>query len=167
MKKLIRYLLFVKRVEYEYPYSERNLDNTIGKIVDSKYFDFKVSLLGKIVSNEQFELWEKWNFGLGARGFWHYSRGNAYFVGTKIIQSNRVLIEGMVFPNPFKLVTTYIALVVLALVLYFTDFSEATLHNSKFTFLIIVVIFLQVILSGYFTYRLRRKVEKQLELIRL
>lgn len=164
MKKVIRFILFVKRKIYIYPYSEKNLDNDLTQIAYDKYFNLKNDLRCKIVNNLQFDIWEKWNYGIGTRGLFHMSSGNAYFSGTKIFRDGRMIIEGLIFPNPFGTIISYMGIFILLLSLLFHDYSEISLNDFKFQIIFLSILIGMIFISIYFRKRVERKVEEILNL---
>ena len=164
MKTLIRSILFVKRKVYIYPFSERNLDNELEKIANDKYFSLTNDLRCTIVNTTQFDIWEKWNYGIGPHGFFHMSNGHAYFSGTKISITEETIIEALIFPNPFGTIGAYIGALILTLSFVFHDYTELSLNNFKYQLIFTPVVAGIMVLSILFRKRIERKVEERLKL---
>jgi len=164
MKSIIRSILFVRRKVYIYPFSERNLDNELEKIDNSKYFSLTNDLRCKIVNATQFDIWEKWNYGIGTRGFLHMSNGNAYFSGTKISNKEETIIEALIFPNPFGTIVAYTGAFILILSFVFHDYADISLKNIKFQLIFTPVVAGMMLLLFFSRKRIQRKVEEKLNL---
>lgn len=167
MKKVIRSLLFVKHNFYSYPYTQRNLDKDLVKIANARYFDLQNDLRCKVINDNQFDIWEKWNFGIGTRSFFYMGNANAYFSGTTIKEGDSIIVEGLVFPNPLGTITTYLVVFALVATLFFIDYSDASFYSWKLTAILSIVVLASIITSLFFRKRIERKVMKTLDLTAL
>jgi len=164
MKKTLRSLLFVKRRFYSYPYTRINLENDLNKIADVDYFKIQNDLRCKVINNNQFDIWEEWNFGVGTRSFFQMGNANAYFSGTIIKQADNIIIEGLSFPNPFGAIITYFALLPLLITLLFIDYSNTSFNGWKLPTVLLMIAFVSIATSLFFRKRIENKVINTLNL---
>lgn len=164
MKKTLRSLLFVKRRFYSYPYTRTNLENDLNKIADADYFNFQNDLRCKVVNNNQFDIWEKWNFGVGTRSFFEMGNANAYFSGTVIKRTDDIIIEGLSFPNPFGVIVTYLTIPPLLITLFFIDYSDTSFDGWKLPAVLLMIAFVFIATSLFFRKRIENKVINKLNL---
>ncbi len=167
MKEVLRSFLFVKRKFYSYPYTKRNLDNDLNKIANAGYFDLQNDLRCKVINNNQFDLWEKWNFGVGTRSFFEIANANAYFSGTVIKRADDTIIEGLSFPNPFGVIVTYLTILSFLITLFFINYSDTSFDGWKLPAVLLMIAFLSITTSLFFRKRIENKVIKTLDLTAL
>lgn len=160
MKSFLRKILFAKSNLYFYPFSSLNLDNDLERIYEAEYFDRNTLLRGKDITQNQFSLWEKWNF---FRGF-HSFDALGFFSGTKFNDQNKTYIMGTVYPNPIIVIGFYLA----TLILCFLLLNEAKMNGGSENLEVIlpIGIFSIILLSSllYFRRRIQKSVEHELKI---
>jgi len=161
MKSFLRKILLVKSNLYHYPYSLLNLENELTKIYDAESCEEKCNLRGKQISENEFSLWEKWNFFRGNRS----ANALAFFSGSKVIEDNKVYIIGTIYPNPRSIFGFYFTMLILGILLTI----EFNTRGSKEIYAIILpLVILSILLLSsalYFRKRVRKTVEQEFKLI--
>ncbi|WP_321308532.1 hypothetical protein [Marinifilum fragile] len=160
MKELFRKILFVKSTLYLYPYSITNLDEDLKRIFEANYFNNSTALRGKIIGENQFSLWEKWNFFRGRKS----QDALAYFSGSKFIQNNKTYIIGTIYPHPFTVLGFYLTCIIFLLSLLQQNDTGFSLGNIDILLPIgsIGVALISIIL--YFRWSIQTKVEIELDI---
>ena len=161
MKAILRKTLFAKSCLYLYPYSSLNLDHDLDRIYESGYFSRNTILRGKKVAENQFSLWEKWDFFRGNDSF----DALAFFSGTMFEDNNKTYIIGTIYPNPITVIGFYFT----ALAFLLTLLYQMTTSGSALDFQVIIPLgLLSLILLSmtlYFRWRIQKSVERELQIV--
>ena len=160
MKKIIRKILFVKSSLFLYSFSSANLENELNQIFNSPYFDNKTNLNGKQISENQFSLWEKWNFFRGLRS----SDALAYFSGTILNKSEKTYIIGTWYPHPFFVIGFYLLSTIFFLVFFNQVETGMILRNYEILVLMGLFCVILISMSLYFRWRILKTVQSELKI---
>src|SRR5690606_14448266 len=142
-----------------YPFNSLNLANDLKRIYEAEYFERNTILRGKEVTQNQFSLWEKWNFFRGIHSF----DALGFFSGTRFIDQNKTYIIGTVYPNPILVIGFYLTTLILCLLLL----NDPKLNGSENLEVIIPIgIVCVILLLGllYFRRRIGKSVEHELKI---
>tara|TARA_R110002072_G_scaffold256332_1_gene415135 strand:+ start:34 stop:531 length:498 start_codon:yes stop_codon:yes gene_type:complete len=160
MKSVLRKIFFAKSYLYSYPYSSLNLQNDLERIHEDKYFKRNSILRGKRISNDQFLLWEKWNFFRGM----HSYDGLSFFSGKIHDTQEKTNIVGTIYPNPIILFAFYFPIIILCFMLFDLITKKVIEVKLEFYFIIGLFILLSLLSIFYFRKRIQKSVEQELKL---
>jgi len=160
MKVLFRKILFVKSNLYLYPYSITNLDNDLNRIFEAKYFNNRTTLRGKDIAENQFSLWEKWNFFRGVKS----SDALAFFSGTKFSKNGKTYIIGTIYPNPITVLGFYLTSIIFVLSLLQQTETGLTFGKIEISLPVGLISIALLLMSVYFRWSIQRKVEVELNI---
>ena len=160
MKVLFRKILFVKSNLYLYPYSVTNLDNDLNRIFEAKYFNNRTALRGKGIAEDQFSLWEKWNFFRGVKS----SDALAFFSGTKFAKNGKTYIIGTIYPSPKTVLGFYLTSIIFVLSLLQQTKTGPAFGNIEILLPIGLISLALLSMSIYSRWNIQRKVEVELNI---
>lgn len=160
MKIFLRKLLFVKSYLYIYPYSLLNLENELKEICESEIIPSTQILNGKVMSESEFSFWEKWNLFRGSRS----SDALAFFLGTIVIEQNKVNIVGTAYPNPISILGFYFTMLILGIILIIKYKTVDSYRLTEVAWILGTMSIIILSSSLYFRERIRKRVEKELKL---
>jgi len=160
MKKIIRKILFVKSSIFLYSFSSDNLENDLNQIFNSPYYNNKTNLNGKQISENQFSLWEKWNFSRGLLS----SDALAYFSGKIYSKSGKTYIIGTSYPHPFFVIGFYLLSAIFFLELFNQVGTGMIFCNYEILALMGFFCVILISTSLYFRLRILKAVQNELKL---
>ncbi len=160
MKNLIRNVLFVKSDLFQYSFSSANLENDLNQIFNAPYFNKRTNLIGKQIAENQFSLWEKWNFFRGHRS----SDALAYFSGTIFNKSGNTYVTGTWYPHPLFVIGFYLLSAVFFLELYNLVGTGKILQNYAILALIGSFNVILISMSIYLRWRILKAVQNELKI---